>query len=98
MAAVLAVTLVGGSCGITAASMNHYWENRVDSLTTSFNQRLDVLQSQIKSSGNSVSGSPVVSTDGLTPSQIYAQNVNSVVAITNTGISTNNYGDRKSVV
>ena len=92
VAAVLAVTLVGGSCGITAAAMNHYWENRVDSLTTSFNQRLDVLQSQIKSSGNSVSGSPVASTEGLTPSQIYAQNVNSVVAITNTGISTNNYG------
>lgn len=92
VAAVLAVTLVGGSCGITAAAMNHYWENRVDSLTTSFNQRLDVLQSQIKSSGNSVSGSPVASTEGMTPSQIYAQNVNSVVAITNTGISTNNYG------
>lgn len=98
VAAVLAVTLVGGSCGITAAAMNHYWENRVDNLTTSFNQKLDVLQSQIKSSGNSVSGSPVASTDGLTPSQVYAQNVNSVVAITNTTVSTNNFGQSGTAV
>lgn len=95
LAAVMALVLVAGSCGITAFVSNSYWSNRLEQMNTSFNERLNALQNQISSNpgtGNSVSGSPVATQEGgLTPSQVYAQNVQSVVAISNQA-TTNIYG------
>ena len=100
LAAVLVVVLVIGSCGATAYGVNSYWKNRTDSMTDSFNHKIDDLQSQIDANanastnvGNSVSGSPVAS-EGLTPSQVYAQCQRSVVAIScvNTNSSSSGSG------
>ncbi len=87
LAAVLAVALVAGGCGLTAALMNDHWEDQMDQVTQQYDQKLRQLQEeiatmQVTASGNSVSGSPVSSGDGLTPSQVYAQNARSVVLIT----------------
>ena len=91
LAAVLAVVLVAGSCGITAVVVNNRWEAQTQQMTLDFNTRLDELQTQVDAAaqaaqnaaaGNSVSGSPVASEGGLTPGQVYAQNVDSVVLIT----------------
>ena len=65
-------------------------------LKQSMDESMDVLRQEFvdKShigSGNSVSGTPNTSPDGLTPAQVYAQNVKSVVAIECT-VVTNNYG------
>ena len=86
LAAVMVLVLVVGGCGITAALVNQRWESRMEQMTLEYNTRLDALQQQIAASsgtgtGNSVSGSPVAAT-GLTPGQVYAQNVQSVVLIT----------------
>ena len=94
LAAVLTVALVAGGCGITAWMVNDQWTAKTEQLTQSFNQQIAGLQAQIDansnaSTGNSVSGSPVSTDGGLTPSQVYAQNVGSVVAISNQ--STTNY-------
>ena len=87
LAAILAVALVAGSCGITAALVNDHWENRTNEMVTRFNEKIDSLQTQIDAAtaaatGSTVSGSPVAA-GGLSPSQVYAKNVNAVVAISN---------------
>ena len=92
LSSVLIVALVAAGCGITAFSVNSYWAQRnqqtldyIDSLS----QQIDDLKQQIKdnsftSNGNSVSGSTTVNLEGMTPGQVYAKCVDSVVAITAT--------------
>ncbi|MBQ7801481.1 MAG: trypsin-like peptidase domain-containing protein [Oscillospiraceae bacterium] len=97
LAGVLTLALVAGGCGITALVVNNRWEAQTEQMTASFNQKLDAMQQQIDSnsiaaSGTSVSGSPVSSAEGLTPSQVYAQNVDSVVLISSEVTSTSVYG------
>ncbi|MBP3673175.1 MAG: trypsin-like peptidase domain-containing protein [Oscillospiraceae bacterium] len=94
LASVLTVVLVAGGCGITAWMVNDHWSAKTQRMTESFNEQIADLQEQIDANsnaamGNSVSGSPVSTDGGLTPSQVYAQNVGSVVAISNQ--STTNY-------
>ena len=105
LAAVLALTLAAGCCGLTAWGVNRRWEQRMGALEAQMEQQLADLQGQIEGmqaddgqlealqaridalqktqSGIGVSGSPASSTEGLNPSQVYAMNVNSVVAISN---------------
>lgn len=90
LACLLVVTLVAGGCGITAAMVNKRWETREKALT----DKLDVLQKQITNSASSGKGT-LVPTDGsaMTPSQLYAACVDSVVAISTTVTSTGIYGN-----
>ena len=79
LAAVLVLALLGGSCGLTAYLVNDYWEDETERMEKNFSLQVQNLQSQIDamspaSTGNSVS-------EGMTPSQVYARNVNSVVLI-----------------
>ena len=89
---VLALAVVAGSCGITAALVNEYWEERMEHLE----DRLEKMQKEIDSAkvtiggGNSVSGT-VGTGDGLTPGQVYARNVQSVVLIS-CEVQTNTFG------
>ena len=85
LSAVLTVALVIGSCAVTAGVVNSRWENRVLELQSQMNAQYADLQEQIRQAqaGISISGSPMGSTEGLSPSQVYAMNVNSVVAISN---------------
>ena len=88
LAAVLAVLLVIGSCGVTAWTVNNRWEDRMQQMQTQMNTQIAQLQEQIgeleeAQTGVSISGSPMASSEGLSPSQVYAMNVNSVVAISN---------------
>lgn len=97
LAGMLAVALIITSCAITAAAVNSRWEKQTSLMTQSFNDKINALQEQIRTtpglSGISVSGSPLASAEGsLTPGQVYAQNVGSVVAISNRGTTTNFYG------
>ena len=91
-AAVLAaVALVAASSGITAAIVNNQNDLRMKQLNTQMallQQQLDTLS---KSSGNSISGT-ITTVDGMTPGQVYAQNVDSVVAIASTVQSASIYG------
>ena len=94
LAAVLAVALVAGSCGITALLVNNHWENRTQQMNAAFNQKITDLQQQIDRSGSGipVPGNVTVNGDLMTPSQVYAANVNSVVAISSTIQSSSIYG------
>ena len=91
LSAVLILALVLGSCVVTASVVNSRWEEENQKMQDSFNQQIGAMQQQIQSieessnspaaSGNSVSGSPVATGESLSPSQVYAKNVDAVVMI-----------------
>ena len=88
LAAVLSAALVIGSCAVTAGIVNNRWEDRMEAHQAQMNTQLAELQQELKElreaqTGMSVSGSPMSSQGGMSPSQVYAMNVNSVVAISN---------------
>ena len=96
LASVLVVALVAGGCFATGTLVNGYWQERVGQLSDDFDSKLDALKGQLEdtfaSTGNSVSGSPAASVSGgLTPGQVYAKNVQSVVLI-NCKVKTTMYG------
>ncbi len=96
LAAALSLSVVAGGCLITAASVNSYWESRNAQTVSQMNQQIADLQTQIdalsrQAGGNSLSGSPLSNT-GMTPGQVYAQNVDSVVAISATVQTASIYG------
>ena len=84
---VTSVLVAAISCAITAAGVNSYWQNRNSSLTQSVDEKLAVLRQELEqkkpnNGGNSNSGTPGPSVEGgLTPAQVYARNVDSVVAL-----------------
>ncbi len=84
IAVLLTVVLVAVGCVITANRVNDYWEVRMQSAVSELNEQISALEDQVQSAASS--GSTGVSRpgngNGLTPSGIYAKNVDSVVAIT----------------
>lgn len=96
LAAALIIALVAGGCFATGTMVNEYWEDRMERMSDDFDDKLAALEAQVEdasvSDGNSVSGSPAASLPGgLTPGQVYAKNVQSVVLI-NCKITTSMYG------
>ena len=87
MAAIVSLCVVAGSCGITASLVNQKWEQEMTQLEDEMELKLNALENKLNEvaaigSGTSVSGTPV-SAEGLTPGQVYAMNVPSVVSIGN---------------
>ena len=96
LSGVLIIALVAVSCGITAFSVNLYWNRQQKIVLNDLYAQIDKLEQEIEDNsytgqGNSVSGTPVP-VEGLTPGQVHAQNKNSVVAIANQGVTTNIFG------
>lgn len=85
----LTLVLVSVGSGATAVFLQSYWGDEIkrnEQLIHQMELTIADLKEHIKDNsftgnGNSVSGTPNVNADGLTPAQIYAQNVQSVVAI-----------------
>ena len=95
LAAVLAIALVAGSCGITALLVNNRWETRTQNMSNEFNSAIADLQKQIDSTRNTQSafaGTAAASGTLMTPGQVYASSVDSVVAISATVQSSSIYG------
>ena len=88
LSGLLAALLVAGSCAATAGLVNRHWEDRLEEHQNQMASQLQQLREELqaleeKQAGTGVSGSPAASQGGLTPSQVYAMNVHSVVAISN---------------
>ena len=86
LAAVLALVLVAGSCIATSAIMNYRFNNVVESMLESHAQEISELRDQIENVTVNRGSGVTVPTDGsaMTPAQLYASQVNSVVAISTT--------------
>jgi len=90
---VLAVALVAGSCGLTAYNVNTRWERRTNQLEDSFSAQIQSLEKQMAELPAATGTAPVtIPTDGsaMTPSQLYAACVDSVVSISTT-VQTNSF-------
>ena len=91
---VLILALVAGSCAFTASMINSRWEDRMDRTEKAFSDQIHDLQQQINSVAGAsgvVVGSAAHTGDALTPGQVYAYAVNSVVAISSTVVSSNGF-------
>ena len=87
---LLVLLLVVASCSVTALVVDSRWESRMTAMGNNFNNRFNALQDQMKDLENgtddSGSGIPIVPVEGaMTPGQVYAANVKSVVMVNNTG-------------
>ncbi len=99
LAVALALVLAAGSCAAAVTMVNSDWQERMDRVTQDYDDRLEDmnkqiegLKQQIATGGTAgVSGSPVSSGDLLTPSQVYARNVDAVVMV-HSEILYSNYG------
>ena len=82
LCAVLALAVVTGSCGITAALINNRWEKRTANMMASVGKKLDEMQAQIDASKTLPDTVPAYPQYITSPGAIYQQNVQSVVLIT----------------
>ena len=93
LAAVLALALVAGSCGITAMVVNNRWENKTQIMEQSINQKIKELQSQLDAVSSANSGVTVVDSLGnMSAGSVYSQNVQSVVLISCEVATTSYFG------
>lgn len=93
LAAQLILALVIGSCFGTALLVNRKWEKENQMLEQVMNNRLEALQEQINAANKLPEYVQAGTTgEGMTPGQVYAQNVNAVVAVANQSVTTNIYG------
>ena len=96
--AALALAMVAGACGITANVVNNRWETEVDVLLRdmqAMSGRLDDLQQQIaaaRAEAAAANSASAMAAGGMTPSQVYARNVESVVLISCEVTGTNAFG------
>ncbi len=82
IAAVLVIALVVSACSITAAMVNQSWQEYAAKQNAYFEDRLQALQQELKDKANSLGSVDITGpSEGMTPAQVYAQNVKSVVAI-----------------
>ena len=82
LCAILALVVVAGSCGITAAVVNNHWKNRMDRFEDSVDVRLAQMQAQIDASKTLPDTIPAYPQYVTSPGVIYQQNVQAVVLIT----------------
>lgn len=94
VSAVLVVALVAAGCGVTAVAVNHRWERHNQLTMAALNEKIEDLQNQISGANRSGGAITALPADGsaMTPSQVYSQNVDSVVAISSTVQSSSFYG------
>ena len=83
----LTILLVVAGCLITALCVNNYWQNENAKTVSMLTGKIEDLQRQVQS-GTSTPGStpskPVSDGSAMTPAQLYASQVDSVVAISTT--------------
>ncbi len=82
---LLCLALVAASVAATAFVVNYQWQQQAKLINQSFNNRMDVLQQQLEEQGTQTPGTSIPQTSapqsGLTPGQVYANNVRAVVAV-----------------
>ena len=78
---LLVVIVIVSSCAATVLVMNEVWDEKTELLRESFNSRIDVLENQLKQQDAGSAVTQVPAGDYLTPGQVYAQNVQAVVAV-----------------
>ncbi len=93
VAAILVVALVVSSCCVTAAVLNGSWRNAMTAERKYLEEQIAALQKELGDKADNLGGEIIVSPqEGLTPAQVYQQNLQSVVAISCTAMASNEFG------
>lgn len=86
---LLIIAMLAGSNYATTIYLSSRWESDLDKITARYDAQIRAMEQDLKAgladisigSGVSVSGSPTAVGEGMTPSEVYANNVKSVVMI-----------------
>ncbi len=82
VASVLIIALVAAACGISIVVTNTHWKVYNQLLQQNFDQQIQVLRQELEEYKQREDAPLIaVPTEGLLPSQIYQQNIRSVVAV-----------------
>jgi len=82
VSAVLTVVFVLVSCGVTGVLVSDYWQEKLTLETAVLSNRLNVLQQQMTELKDNIGPDiPAVPQGAMTPAEVYAQNVDAVVAV-----------------
>ena len=81
IASVLILALVATGCGISIAIMNQHWREYNQRMLQNFDAQIQVMRDELEAHKNEKNDIVIMPTQGLTPSQIYERNIQSVVAI-----------------
>ena len=97
IAVVVAAVLIASTAAVTAFYINNQWKSRELAWQNELNSAVSELEKQLEKVKTEipVSGAGINDGEGdgvLLPSQVYAMNVDAVVAISNEGLSTNYFG------
>jgi serine protease Do len=94
LAAALVVALVVAGCAITGGIVNDHWETKTRFMEEKLLKQIADLQSQLDSIETVTGHAVPIPTDGsaMTPAQLYAACVDSVVSISTTIQTTSFYG------
>lgn len=91
---VLVLALLAAGCGITGVCVSAYWNHKMNTFNDVVDNRLSVLQEKLDAQNGTSAPSQSVPTQSqvASPTKIYADNVQSVVAISNQSLTTNIFG------
>ena len=78
---VLILALVATGCGISIVIMNQHWRQYNQRMLQNFDAQIQVMRDELEAHKNENTESVIMPTQGLTPTQIYERNIESVVAI-----------------
>ena len=93
LSVVLVIALVAGSCGATALVLNSYWQKEMNAMMQRMDDKIAAAQKGTATVPNNIPATTKpVSTGMMTPGDVYAQNVNAVVAVTAEVTRRDSYG------
>jgi serine protease Do len=81
IAGAVVLGLVVTGCGVTMAVTSFYWHQHNETLMKNFEEQIDVMRKELEQYKDADVPAVVVPQEGMTPSQIYQQNIHSVVVI-----------------
>lgn len=90
---LLVVILLVCACIVTAAVVTNVWENRLARMENAMNEKFAALEQIYSQQRQENVSSQLPVTGPMTPGQVYAQNVNAVVAVNSRIETGNGYGE-----
>lgn len=90
---LLVLLLVVCACIVTAAVVTNIWENRLARMENAMDEKFDALEQLYSEQKQNNVQNQLPATGPMTPGQVYAQNVDAVVAVNTRIESGNNYAE-----
>ena len=90
---LVVILLLIACCAATAFGVDQVWQNRLDRMETAMNEKFVVLEQLYKENQNQSESVQLPSQGPMNPGQVYANNVQAVVAVISRYETANGYGE-----